>query len=181
MRFLVDVDEVLANFQKPAFEVVGRLTGRAYTPTDFLVWDIFSVLSDEELDAVLEEINKPGFCAALEPTPGSQEAIKAIKEFAEVFVVTSPMHSRHWVYERTEWLRDHFDVDSKHVVHTSSKHLVRGDAFLDDKPEHVSAWTKEHPEALAMLWHIPNTRTLGMDDLRVKNWDEVIQRLRDVL
>lgn len=89
-----------------------------------------------------------------------------------------PMHSRHWVFERTEWLKEHFDIDLRHVIHTSSKYLVHGDVFLDDKPDHVEGWRREHPNGLAMLWHTSNTRTLGMDDLRVKSWDEVVKRSR---
>jgi len=177
-RFLVDVDEVLADFQTPAFEAIKRLTGKTYTPGDFLVWDIFSVLSETELGVVFEELERPGFCTSLKPTPGAIDAIRELQGFMEVFAVTSPQHNRHWVYERTEWLNEHFKIDKRHVVHTAAKHVVRGAAFLDDNPEHVDHWAHEHPDGLAMLWHIQNTRNLGQGLLRVHSWAEVIDRAR---
>jgi 5'(3')-deoxyribonucleotidase len=177
-RFLVDCDEVLADFQTPAFEVIRNLIGRSYKPEDFQVWDIFNGLSDGELIAVGDAIERPGFCTSLQPTPGAIEAIREIREFAEVYVVTSPQHNRHWVYERTEWLMKHFKFKKTHIIHTAAKYMVRGHAFLDDKPEHVDHWAHENPEGLAMLWHIPNTRNLGQGLLRVKTWPEVIEKVR---
>ncbi len=177
-RLLVDVDEVLADFQSPAFEVIARITGRSYKPEDFEVWDIFTALNDEELQAVGEAIELPGFCSSLRPTPGAVEAIWEIREFADVYVVTSPQHNRHWVYERTEWLMEHFKFKKAQIIHTAAKYMVRGHAFLDDKPEHVQHWAHENPEGLAMLWHIPNTRAIGQGLLRVKSWSEVIEQVR---
>lgn len=180
VRFLCDVDEVLADFQTPAFEVIRRITGRSYKPEDFVTWDIFDVLSDEEMKAVGDALEAPGFCSSLKPTPGAVEALWEIREYAEVYVVTSPQHNRHWVYERTEWLREHFRIDKAHIIHTAAKYLVRGEVFLDDKPEHVANWSKENPDGHALLWHIPNTRNLGQGLVRVKTWLEVIERVRHV-
>jgi 5'(3')-deoxyribonucleotidase len=179
-RLLVDVDEVLADFQTPAFAVIHKITGRSYKPDDFLVWDIFGVLSDEEAQAVFDVMEQPGFCSSLQPTPGAIEAIEELREFAEIYAVTSPQHNRHWVYERTEWLLEHFKLNKAHIIHTAAKYLVRGDAFLDDKPEHVEHWAHENPDKLAMLWHIPNTRNLGQGLLRVRSWSEVINRVRSL-
>lgn len=176
----MDVDEVLADFQTPAFKIIRQLTGRTYTPHDFTVWDIFSVLGLAEVRAVLSEMEKPGFCLSLKPTEGAVEAIQEVRSIADVYVVTSPQHNRHWVYERTEWLMEHFGFDKAHIIHTVSKYMIRGDAFLDDKPEHVEAWTSENSDGLAMLWHIPNTRNLGRDLLRVHSWTEVVTKVREL-
>lgn len=170
---LVDVDEVLADFQTPAFEAIYQITGRRYVQEDFLVWNIFEGLSPEELKAVDAIIEAPGFCTALQPKPGACEAIEEIRSFADVYAVTSPQHNRHWVYERTEWLITHFGFTKKQVANIHDKFIVAGHAFLDDKPSHVEEWQMEYPGRLAMLWHIPNTRTLGEGLLRVHTWDEV--------
>jgi 5'(3')-deoxyribonucleotidase len=84
-----------------------------------------------------------------------------------------------WMTERTEWLGDYFGWTKAEVVFTSAKYLVIGDAFLDDKPEHVANWTAHHPNGLGMLWRIPNTRTMTeYDKYRVTSWQQVIDRLR---
>ena len=176
--FLIDCDEVLCDFQNPAFDLIKRVTGRVYTPDCFDTWDIFSVLDEKEAEEVFNLMEQPGFCASLLRAPGAVEFIQEMQEYVNIYVVTSPQHNRHWVYERTEWLREHFNFQKKHIIHTAAKHMVRGDAFLDDKPEHIENWSKKNPNGLAMLWHIPNTRNLGQGLLRVKTWQEVLEQVR---
>lgn len=176
-RLLTDVDEVLCDFQSPAFDVMEKVTGRRYRPEDFDVWDMFTVLTPEEKTACFEVFEKPGFCSGLKPFPAALEAIPEIRKRRHVFAVTSPQHSRHWVFERTEWLCDLFGFERREIIFTSTKHVVNGDDMLDDHPGHVSDWAHEHPNGNAMLWHIPNTRNLGQDERRVRSWPEVLARL----
>lgn len=175
--FLVDVDEVLGDFQTPTFEVMLRVTGRSYRSEDFDTWNIFDVLDDAEMKAVAVALEAPGFCFGICPTPGAIQAIETIREWADVYAVTSPQHNRHWVYERTEWLYHHFHMPKVQIIHTAAKHMIRGDVFLDDKPEHVRDWSLANPTGDALLWHIPNTRSIAQHLRRVKTWDEVIQRV----
>lgn len=178
-RLLVDVDEVLADFQTPALEIAHRLTGKRLTPFDYEVWDMFTLFTEAEKRAIFEEIEKPGFCRTLLPRPGAIEAIREIQTLVDVYPVTSPFHSLTWVHERNAWLQEHFGFKSSQVVHTSAKFLVLGDAFIDDNPSHVAAWQAEHPGGVPMLWHIENTRTMTeFDPLRVKTWGEVIARVK---
>jgi 5'(3')-deoxyribonucleotidase len=178
-RLLVDVDEVLADFAKPMFETLYELYGRRLTPEDCDVWDCFTMLAPNEKKGVFSIIEHPGWCAALKPTPGAQDAVTKLRDLVDLYAVSSHFPtSRTWVYERDIWLREHFNFDRGHIIHTSAKYLINGDAFLDDNPEHVIKWFREHLTGLAMLWHIPNTRTLPYDDLRVRGWDEVIERVR---
>lgn len=179
-RFLCDVDEVLANFQVPMFTIAERLFGRRLTAHDFEVWDVFTGFTEEELEALYMELEKPGFCRDLQPIPGAFEAIQELRKIADVFVVTSPFRSPTWVHERDAWLKKHFGFSRDHIVHTSAKFLVEGDAFLDDKPSHVVHWKEMHPKGRAMLWHIPNTRTLPHEDVRVHSWQQVIDVVKSI-
>lgn len=178
-RLLVDVDEVLADFQTPMFDALYELYGRRLSAEDCEVWDCFSVMAPNEKKGVFSIIEHPGWCAALKPKDGAIYAIDNLRKFVDVFAVTSHFPtSRTWVHERDEWLQRLFNFDRKHIVHTSSKYIVSGDAFLDDNPTHVSEWSAANPQGLGLLWHIPNTRKLGYDDIRVRSWKEVIERVR---
>ncbi len=178
LRLLVDVDEVLVDFQTPMFDALYDLYGRRLKPEDCEVWDCFSMMTPNEKKGVFSIIEHPGWCAALKPTPGSQEAITTLRGLVDVYAVTSHFPtSRTWVHERDTSLKKLFDFTGKDIVYTSAKYLVKGDAFLDDNPSHLVRWGEEHPDGLAMLWHIPNTRKLGHDDLRVHGWDEVIAKI----
>jgi len=179
LRFLTDVDEVLGDFQIPALRIMERITGRRYTPESFTEWDMFSLVSDEEKRAVFAEIEKPGWCQNVQPLPGAIDFIKEVRKHCDVFVVTSPFHSNTWVAERYAWLAKHFDFKSSEVVHTSAKHLVVGDVFLDDNPSNIDKWCAAHPGKLGMLWHIPNTRLMPYDHVRVRSWEEALKRTLD--
>lgn len=156
---------------------MSAVTGKTYKPEDFVVWDCFTVLSAEEKKAVFVEISKPGFCRDLEPVEGAIDAVARLRKIVDVYPVTSPWPSATWIPERIQWLQDRFGFKRDQIVHTASKYLVSGEALLDDKPEHIVAWTEEHPNGLGMLWHIPNTRLLPHDEHRVRSWDEVIAKV----
>jgi 5'(3')-deoxyribonucleotidase len=181
-RLLLDVDEVLADFQTPAFALLEKHCGRTLKPEDYEVWDMFSLFSDLERKTVFAEIEKPGFCASLPPKHGAAIAVGKLRDMVDVVAVTSHFRSSPtWVYERDKWLADYFAFKGSEIIHTGAKACVVGEYFLDDNPMHVSAWSAEHPTGIAMLWHIPNTRKLGMDDIRMKSWDEVIARIKTTL
>lgn len=82
--------------------------------------------------------------------------------------------------ERTRWLGDHFGWHKNDIVHTGAKFLIRGDALIDDKPEHILTWMAEEPNGLGLFWHTPNTRKLGNDHLRVHSWEEVIEKVKSI-
>lgn len=178
-RFLIDVDEVLSDFQTPVLKVVGELFGRHMTPYDFETWDLFSVFTKEERKALFEVIGRPGFCSTFEPKPGAVEAIQELRQIVDVHPVTRAFPSPTWHHDRTIWLMAMFGFPEPDIVSTASKHLVGGHGFLDDNPEHVEDWNAEYPNGQAMLWHIPNTRTLTQyDHFRVRSWEQVIERVK---
>lgn len=178
LRMLVDVDEVLSDFTSPCFKFLKDTFGRDLNSYDYEVWDIFSILPADERAAMYEAIRKPGFCAQLNPKPGAQAAIEKLRKVLDVYAVTSHFPgSPTWVHERDEWLLKYFDFPGEQIVHTRAKYLIKGDVFLDDNPEHIRKWSVEHPKGLALLWHIPNTRNMPLEDLRVRTWDEVLTRV----
>jgi len=175
----IDVDEVLADFQAPVFEHAKRVFGRdvGLHSYDGTVWDLFSIFTPEETQVLLSECEKPGWCSALKPLPGSQEAVQELRKHVDLFAVTSPFHSATWVYERDQWLVDHFGFTRDQIVYTSAKYLIEADMCLDDKPYHIETWQAAHPEGLAMLWPLSNVRNLPLDRWRVKDWPDVIDRV----
>lgn len=185
-----DVDEVLAAFQDGVFGIVERTFGRKMTAYDLSGWDIFASFSPEERAYLIDECERPGFCAHLAPLPGAQDAIKELRKHVDLYAVTSHFHSHTWVSERDWWLHQRFGFKRNQIIHTAAKYLVGTDIFLDDKPEHVVNWKAEHPRGLVMFWQMPNTRDVhvvtdmygvdhNVDTYRVKDWDDVIRRVVD--
>jgi 5'(3')-deoxyribonucleotidase len=181
-RFLIDCDEVLADFQTPVFELLKNYNGRILKPEEYDVWDMFTLFTADEKKAVFAEIEKPGFCESLKPKRGAAIAVDKLRDVVDVLAVTSHFPSSPtWVYERDKWLDHFFAFRGNEIIHTRAKSAVYGEYFLDDNPSHVSAWMAEHPKGVPMLWHMPNTSKLGLADFRVHSWDEVHTRVRSTL
>lgn len=141
-------------------------------------------------------MNRIGWCAALKPTPGSIEAVRALREIAHVEVVTSPLKtSPTWMAERVEWLERFYGFDYDEVHFVTKKFRVVGDFLIDDKPEHIAEWAagmarlREDEVAganrvpHALLWDMPYNQGTppelpGLPGpavvARVKSWDQVI-------
>lgn len=180
-RLLLDVDEVLVDFQAAALRLLEKYCDRILTAEDYEVWDMFTLFTEEEKRIVTAEIEKPGYCRSLRPKEGAVAAVNELRSIVDVFAVTSHFPSPTWVYERDAQLMEEFGFKRREIVHTSAKFLVDGEFFLDDNPAHVIAWSDEHPRGCAMLWHIQNTRKLGLDDIRVRSWAEVLERVKSRL
>lgn len=178
-RFLLDVDEILTDFVDRAIGVISSILGRPWTldevPSE--VFDIFSGLEPEQVDACFKVICAEGFCATFKPKEGSQRAVEELQKTFDLYLVTSPNHTKHWIPERLEWLQRFYDIRPEQVVFTYAKHVCSGSFFLDDCPEHVLSWKDHHPEGVAMLWDTPNNyRLSGYENLRVTSWEEVFQK-----
>lgn len=177
-RFLIDVDEVLADFAGPAVGVLTEVLGRPWSFEEMRPgqWDMFAGLSPDQFERVWEVVGGVGWQLRLLPYPDTQEAVECLKQHCEVYVVTSAIS---WADLRLRWLDRYFSIDSDHVVFTRAKYVVRGDFFLDDHPGHVRSWQKHHPRGVGMLWTSPNNRHLeGTQDIRVHGWDVVIDKVR---
>lgn len=178
-RFLVDVDDVLASLKPVLLEHLDVSLGVKINLEELEVWDLLAELDPEHRRHVENEMAQPGFCWSLSPIPGAQEAIREIRDHAEIVVVTSPHHSPTWAYERVRWLGHHFEIPMSTIVLTPAKHVVKGDFLLDDNPHNIEAWQAAHPDGEGLLWATPNTDRLSQyDRFRIQTWDQVIDRVK---
>ncbi len=176
-RVLLDVDEVLADFHTPAFDVIEQVTGIHYKSSDFDVWDIFSPLSPEDLKRAFSEIGKKGFCSSLRPFPEAQLGVEELRKIADVFIVTAFVpNSDSWASERDAWLEKHFNIPYHRIVHTHAKYLVRGDALVDDNPLNIDTWKLEHPDSVGILKHIHGTRNIPTE-VRAHTWEDILEHV----
>jgi 5'(3')-deoxyribonucleotidase len=174
---LLDCDGVLADFVGGFLKLLGATTDRWFTPEQVTHFDIGASLglSPAESAAAKRAISStPGFCSALAVLPGAVDGVRALREIADVYIVTSPWNScPTWTHEREAWLKRHLGIPHSHVVHTSAKHLVRGDVFVDDKTEAVIAWQVVHPRGIGVQWHTPHNRLDEWSGPSTKSWAHV--------
>lgn len=196
---LLDCDGPLADFTTHYLVALARVTnGKAlHTAEEVDRWAIhdcqffhdaavrFGVEREVLKRKVDAEVTAPGFCAHIPVQKGSQNAVAELRSLAQVYVVTSPWNSgATWMHERERWLLQHFDIGHKSVFHCSSKFLVRGDVFVDDKADHVATWAKAWPDSRAFLFDMHHNKRddvghSGRPSAR-GGWDEVIRHVRSL-
>lgn len=168
---LLDCDGPLADFVGAYLGEVEKLTRTRISHDDIDKWHIHEcdavvrAANDAGLTApslrmmVHSRISHRGWCTMIDPKPYASELVERLQAIGDVYIVTSPWcSSPTWVFERTKWCKRELGIDADHVVFTEAKHLVYGDIFVDDKPEHVRAWSERWPDGKAILFDMPHNR-----------------------
>ncbi len=178
-RVLLDADGVMFDFVGPYLDAVEVETDTRFTREQVTGWDVaFSLkLTQEEIDDIdTHHVLKHGFCYSLPVLPGAQEGFALLSEVADVFIVTSPYEkSEYWMKERERALKRHFNVSAKRILHASSKNLVFGRLFVDDKHSNVAGWALEwgHHGGVGVLWNTPHNQ-LDSWHLRTSSWKQLV-------
>ncbi len=178
MRILVDMDDVLADFDA---EFLKRWRERhpekMYVPLEERKTFYVKESYPKDLQPLVSEIYlEPGFFREMMPVDGGVEAVKTMQQMGlEIFICTSPLNTyKNCVLEKYEWVEQHFGsgwVDS--IILTRDKTLVKGDILIDDKPvitgaESVPMW--EH-----ILYDRPYNRNIVQKRLTWQNWKQVLE------
>ena len=122
LRIYIDMDGVLANFDKAADEHPDNGT-KGFRP-------------DLTLDF-----------SKFEPMPGAIEAVKQLTEMGhDLFIATTPPwdHPDSWAQKRT-WVLEHLPQFNKRMILTHRKDLLIGDILIDDtmwrgQPDFQGTW-----------------------------------------
>ncbi len=134
MLYLVDLDEVVADFLTPVCELHNLKTGSNLTRDDITTWD----LAGFGIDA--KTWQKPGVFRRLEPLSGSVEALRLLyKQGHRLWIITDAMNIEFIQDEKSEWVGEHIPFVNG-VIFTDQKHLIPGDALIDDSPLHLSQY-----------------------------------------
>lgn len=187
---LLDCDGVLADFIESVLDAIVDEGGPRYAHADVTEFNFTKALN---LDAdIARRVKKTiseseGWWYAPSPFPEARAGVDALREIAEVYVVTSPWNSnKWWLSEREAWLKRHFDIPHSHVIACSAKHRVSGDVFVDDRTDALVRWDDEQGCAwqngdgttgrtLAVQWQTPHNRRDEWSGLSTRSWAELLR------
>ena len=115
-----------------------------YLDMDGVLVDFTSALtkvSPEMLEKFAGEYdNIPGVFALMDPMPGALEAVDALKEKYDLYILSSsPWENPTALGDKLAWIKQYFGGDGREniffrkVIFSSVKHLSRGDILIDDR------------------------------------------------
>lgn len=122
-------------------------------------------------DGLWEIMNREGFFEHLQSLPGGVETVAwAHKMGHHCKICTSPGRSLFAPSEKTRWVLKHMPfLNQDDIFICNNKHLVWGDALLDDSVKKVDQWKERHPDGATMGIAWPYN-TEGNFDLRADDY-----------
>ncbi len=177
MRILVDMDGVIADFEKGFLDSYRKsYPDKPFVPleqrTSFHVKEQYP----DELQPLVEGIYlAKGFYLGLPPIEGS---LKALSELAargdEVYICTSPLlRNAFCIQEKYEWIIKHLGKDwTKRMIVLKDKTIVHGDLLIDDRPDVIGV---QQPTWKHILYSQPyNAQVNSKRRMTWQNWKSVI-------
>lgn len=187
-RILVDCDGVMAHFINGFLAAANKVAKTNYTEKDIVQWEMLELpgLKEKEKE-IFDLIKEPGWARNLAVYPGAQEGIRMLSELGDVYVVTSPIIGHTFLYDRIQWLWDHFQIPYKRIIFAYAKHLVEGDFLIDDKPSNVTDWIDAGTiNRRGILWAHPYNEKDDISKyrdtksvIRTRSWSDVAEIIRN--
>lgn len=184
-RILLDVDGVLTGLGEVMLSIANRLANTTYTMEDRREYDIFTLPGLFKIKSDTWRVLKaPGFNNHLQPYQEAMPALDVLREIGEVRVVTTPVHCKTWVYDRTEWLMDTLGFKKREVLYVSNeeKAYIVGDAFVEDKVDNLLPWLNHGGEfGVGFIWARPynDIRLTHPRAIRTHSWHQVIELIKE--
>lgn len=187
MKFLIDVDGVVANMTTPVLDAVNKEFDKNYKKEDITNFYFMKagtgILEPKECDFCVELLNQEYFAENLPLIGDSVESIYKIlsKGHTVKWLTTAWPFSRTWKYDRDEWLNFHFTGNgADKAIYANDKSPVQGDVFIDDKVENIIAWSSNN-RGLSLIMNQPwNQNIKETKRIRRFDWsmiDDLLERL----
>lgn len=182
-RVLSDCDGCMSDYVDIALETIEAMTGDKHGADEIVKWDVLESIGKTHLDADFRAfVERGNWARRMAVIPGAREGVKRLQLLADEFIiVTSPFSATSWVNERNEWLKEHFGIEKKHIVHTSAKHVCSGDVFIEDNVDNLTSWVSHNEVGMGFLIDSPwNKGYHHPRVMRVRDMIEVADVVREM-
>lgn len=170
-RIAIDMDDVLADATQRFLDYVEERTG-VHVEKSTLWGKDWADVVDIHRDDIRKWLFEPGFFRQMKVIPGSQEVVRKLGERYEVFIVSAAMEFPLSLFEKLEWLGEHFPfIDWRYIVFCGHKYMIKADYLIDDHEKNLRTF-----EGTPLLFSAPhNAELTGYH--RVNSWKDVEQLL----
>jgi len=119
--------------------------------------------------------NEPGFFRTLPLMDGAIETVKRLMENYEVYVVSAAMEYPLSLFEKREWLAEHFPFISwRNIIFCGDKSIIDTDYLIDDHCKNL-----DFCKGKALMFTAFHNVNLHHHQ-RINHWDEVIEVLKEL-
>ena len=123
-------------------------------------------------NAVIKFLFTPGFFRTVPVMPGSQQAVMRLMEDFEIYIVSAAMEFPHSLFEKYEWLREHFPFISwRNIIFCGDKSIINTDYLIDDHCKNL-----DNCSGKALLFSALHNANINHHH-RLNDWNEVVEYL----
>lgn len=127
----IDMDGVIADIEPHLIQWYQNETGVTLTKEQIRGLREEEAFSDR--DAFQKIVNSPSFFRTVPVMENAVETVKALTEEYEIFIVSAAMEFPLSLFEKREWLREHFPfIHWKNIVFCGDKSIIDTDFMIDD-------------------------------------------------
>jgi len=128
-----------------------------------------------EKGAIMKFLTTPGFFRTVPVMEGAIEAVKDLMQDYEVYIVSAAMEFPLSLYEKHQWLAEHFPFISwKNIIFCGDKSIIDTDFLIDDHLKNLD-FCKGKALMFTAFHNINHTT-----HQRVNNWKEIPAIVRDL-
>lgn len=139
-RIAVDQDQVLADLLGYWLDLYNNDYNDNLYRHEVTGWDIEKYVKPECGLKIYDYLNDPQTFYNLPVIEYSQDVLRELNEYFEIFVVTSPWNMNN-VLPKYKWLKKHFSfLDEHNFVFTKNKSIINTYALIDDSPKNLETF-----------------------------------------
>ncbi|MCZ4245103.1 5' nucleotidase, NT5C type [Pedobacter punctiformis] len=162
----IDMDGVLADIETQFIDWYHRDYGILISREDMLGKPEPEAFPDK--DAVWRFVNTPGFFRTLPVMPNAVAVVKELMNDFDIYIVTAAMEFPLSLFEKYEWLQEHFPFISwKNIVMCGDKSVINTDYLIDDHCKNL-----DFCKGRAIMFSAAHNSNIDRHE-RVNTWDEV--------
>jgi 5'(3')-deoxyribonucleotidase len=172
-RIAIDMDEVMADTAGAHLEWYNRDYNDNLHISD-LHGTTLSQLRPQRKREIESYFDKEVFFRELKVMEHSQEVIRELSSYYEIYITTAAMEVPASFKAKYEWLTEHFSfLNNMHFVFCGNKSVIHADYLIDDSVKQLERFRGQ-----GILYHAPHN-ILATGYVRVNNWLEVREFFMD--
>ncbi|GGD25475.1 5' nucleotidase, NT5C type [Pontibacillus salipaludis] len=166
-RIAVDMDDVIADPLSKHIEVFNERFNEDISIQDLQGKYLTEIRPNLQVE-IMNILSEPNFFCDLEVMEDSQEVLKELSQFYEIFIVTAAMEIPTSFTSKYKWLKGNFSfLNKNNFVFCGDKSIVNADYLIDDNPKHFKRF-----KGKGILFNSPyNSSETGY--YRVNSWKEI--------
>ena len=163
----VDMDGVLADTETHFIKYYESESGEKFDREAML--GIPESQSFPDKTAVWRYVNTPGFFRTLPLIEGGRQAIETLMKDFEVYIVSAAMEFPLSLYEKKQWLEEHFPFISwKNIVFCGDKSIIKTDYLIDDHLKNLDNFS-----GIPLMFTAAHNVNFNHHQ-RLNNWAEIL-------